>query len=617
MKTKRTKTNKIAVFFGEVVSFVQLISKGNHKVLPTILAGGACGAAVTYLNLFFSARILNQLIAGSYQDGLLSVGLLLGSQFAAGLVEKACDQVVEGLCESCTQNVKQRMAGKGFSLEYEQFEKQETMDALRRANNSTVGFGGIDMQVRVLYWLTQHFFGVLYALQFIIVLFLQVDGSNRNFFTSYASTIVLLLLYVVLIWGNLQIAKGMQRVQENCSWANDKNNSMMGYFFNMILDEKNGKDIRINGLRAQFMEKYKGLCKKCTGIYMETGKKEGLLMSVVGMDTQIAAGLSYLFVGAKAFYGIIGIGDVLLYAGSINRAMEHIVELMNNISNFSYRASILKTFEEFINRPDLSYDGTLPIEKRDDGEYEFAFHDVSFYYPGTTQEILSHVTLTFQIGEKLALVGRNGAGKTTLIKLLCRLYEPTDGYITLNGIDIRKYNYQEYTRAFSVVFQDFQIFSLPVLENIAAGEVAEEGRAWQALEQVGLKERVEKLPEGIFTQLYNNNGTGVDISGGEAQRLAIARALYKDSPFVILDEPTAALDPIAEAQIYENFNELVGRRSAIYISHRMSSCRFCDRIMVLEQGRIAESGTHEQLLKQKGIYAELFGIQAKYYVTGR
>ena len=261
----------------------------------------------------------------------------------------------------------------------------------------------------------------------------------------------------------------------------------------------------------------------------------------------------------------------------------------------------------------MNYDGTLPIEKRDDGQHEFEFHDVSFSYPGTAERVLSHVNLKFQIGEKTALVGRNGAGKTTLIKLLCRLYEPTEGVITLNGIDIKKYNYKEYTKAFSVVFQDFEIFSLPLGENVACAAEYDKEQVWAALEKASINERVERMEDGLCSQLYNNNGKGIDLSGGEAQRLAIARALYKDAPFLILDEPTAALDPIAEAEIYEHFNEMVEHKTAVYISHRMSSCKFCDRIVVLNQGEIAESGTHEQLLSKKGIYAALYETQTQYY----
>ena len=214
----------------------------------------------------------------------------------------------------------------------------------------------------------------------------------------------------------------------------------------------------------------------------------------------------------------------------------------------------------------------------------------------------------------MAIVGKNGAGKTTLIKLLCRLYEPTKGYITLNGIDIRKYNYKEYVQCFSVVFQDFALFSMPLDENVAGCEDIENDRLENVLIEVDLKERIDKMNDGVKTQLYNNNGEGVDISGGEAQRLAIARALYKDAPFVILDEPTAALDPIAESEIYDNFNSMISNKTAIYISHRMSSCKFCNVIIVLDKGKIVECGSHDELLEQKGIYAELYDTQAQYYL---
>ena len=226
---------------------------------------------------------------------------------------------------------------------------------------------------------------------------------------------------------------------------------------------------------------------------------------------------------------------------------------------------------------------------------------------------LNDVSLNIEEGEFVFIVGDSGSGKSTLIKLLLKELEPTEGTITLNGIDIWKYNYEEYTRAFSVVFQDFAMFSLPVGENIAASSAVDEERAWEVLDQVELSGRVRAMKDGLKTQLYNNNGAGVDVSGGEAQRLAIARALYKDAPFVILDEPTAALDPIAEAQIYENFNEMVRNTTAIYISHRMSSCKFCDRIVVLDAGNIAEMGTHDTLLAENGIYARLYQTQAQYY----
>ena len=216
-------------------------------------------------------------------------------------------------------------------------------------------------------------------------------------------------------------------------------------------------------------------------------------------------------------------------------------------------------------------------------------------------------------GEKIALVGPNGAGKTTLILLLCRLYEPTHGRILLNGIDIREYDYEEYLAMFGVVFQDFKLFAMTVAENVAASEEYDEREIEEVLEKAGIWERVQKMEQGIHNPLYNVGIKGVEVSGGEAQKIAIARALYKKAPFIILDEPTSALDPMAEYEIYSSFDRLIQDRMAVYISHRMSSCRFCQRIIVLKDGQVQEQGTHEELIEKDGIYAMMWNAQAQNY----
>lgn len=220
-----------------------------------------------------------------------------------------------------------------------------------------------------------------------------------------------------------------------------------------------------------------------------------------------------------------------------------------------------------------------------------------------------------RIGKRLAVVGRNGSGKTTFIKLLCRLYDPTEGEILLNGINIRKYNYLDYMSIFSVVFQDFKLFAFSLGQNVAAGVDYDKERAETCLIKAGFGERLAMMPEGTETYLYRDFcDNGVDISGGEAQKIAIARALYKDSPFIVLDEPTAALDPVAEAEIYSKFGEIVEDKTAIYISHRLSSCRFCDDILVFDEGRIVQQGSHDRLVADGGgKYYELWNAQAQYY----
>ncbi|MDE7031510.1 MAG: ABC transporter ATP-binding protein/permease [Lachnospiraceae bacterium] len=230
--------------------------------------------------------------------------------------------------------------------------------------------------------------------------------------------------------------------------------------------------------------------------------------------------------------------------------------------------------------------------------------------------MLKDVSFKFQVGRRFAIVGMNGSGKTTLIKLICRLYEPSEGAILLNGVDIRKYAYQEYVSIFSVVFQDFKLFSFSLAQNVAAGVEYDAARVRACLDKVGFGARLSRMPKGIETSLYKDfERDGIEPSGGEAQKIALARAVYKNAPFIILDEPTAALDPVAEAEVYAAFNEIVGGRTAVYISHRLSSCRFCDQIMVFHEGALVQQGTHSELVTQTGgKYAELWNAQAQYYI---
>lgn len=240
--------------------------------------------------------------------------------------------------------------------------------------------------------------------------------------------------------------------------------------------------------------------------------------------------------------------------------------------------------------------------------------DVSFRYPNTETWALRHVNMKFQVGSRLAVVGENGSGKTTFIKLLCRLYDPTQGEILLNGIDIRKYSYRQYIDLFSVVFQDFQLLAFPLGQNVAAAVEVDKGRAARCLEMAGFGKRLAALPQGLETPLYKEfDESGVQVSRGEAQKIALARALYKDAPFVVLDEPTAALDPVAEMEVYENFDKIVGDKTAVYISHRLSSCRFCDDITVFDHGHIVQQGSHDALVEAPGKYQELWHAQAQYY----
>lgn len=343
----------------------------------------------------------------------------------------------------------------------------------------------------------------------------------------------------------------------------------------------------------------------------------GFYSAAGGAVSVIFTGVVYAFVCLKALAGAFGLGSVTQYIASITKVSEGMSGIVSALGFMRNHAPFLELTFRFLDIPNEMYQGSLTVEKRRDRNYQVEFRNVSFKYPGSDSYALHNVNMKFEIGKRLAVVGMNGSGKTTFIKLLCRLYDPTEGKILLNGIDIRKYNYREYMNIFSVVFQDFKLLSLKLGENVASGTDYDKRRVLDCLEKAGFSDRLAEMRDGIDTYLYKDfDDSGVDVSGGEAQKIAIARALYKDAPFIILDEPTAALDPIAEAEIYSKFDEIAGDKTAIYISHRLSSCKFCDEIAVFDKGSVIEQGTHAELVSNTaGKYFELWNAQAMYYTN--
>ena len=342
----------------------------------------------------------------------------------------------------------------------------------------------------------------------------------------------------------------------------------------------------------------------------------GLYSAASAAVSVIFTGIVYAFVCLKALAGAFGLGSVTQYVASITKVSGGMSSLVSNVGLMCNNTPFLELTFDFLDIPNTMYQGSLTVEKRRDRKYQVEFRNVSFKYPGSDNYALRNVNMKFEIGKRLAVVGMNGSGKTTFIKLLCRLYDPTEGEILLNGIDIRKYNYREYMDIFSVVFQDFKLLSLKLGENVAGKVDYDKELVIDCLEKAGFADRFIKMKDGTETYLYKDFDTknGVDVSGGEAQKIAIARALYKDAPFIILDEPTAALDPIAEAEIYGKFDEIAGDKTAIYISHRLSSCKFCDEIAVFHEGGVIQHGTHAELVADvSGKYHELWNAQAQYY----
>lgn len=293
-------------------------------------------------------------------------------------------------------------------------------------------------------------------------------------------------------------------------------------------------------------------------------------------------------------------------------------KIMTGLSVLRKQSLDISAVREFLDYPEtFKMEEGIPIIPDLHIPYQIELRDVSFRYPGAEKDTLTHINLMIRPGEKLAIVGLNGAGKTTLVKLICGFLDPTDGKVLLNNTDIRTYNRRDYYRLFSAVFQDFSVLDVTIAENIAqTDENINSDMMKRCIGQAGLTEKIDSLPDGVNTHLGKVFEDGINLSGGELQRLMLARALYKNAPIIVLDEPTSALDPIAESEIYNKYSELTDGRMAIYISHRLASTRFCDRIILIAEGSIDEEGTHDELIARKGHYADLFEIQGRYYRKG-
>ncbi|MDU5923714.1 MAG: ABC transporter ATP-binding protein [Finegoldia magna] len=325
--------------------------------------------------------------------------------------------------------------------------------------------------------------------------------------------------------------------------------------------------------------------------------------------------LIYLVVVSKSLLGAISIGMLSQYLGSLINFTSNLSKFLEGVAMYKTNTPYAELMMDYLHKKSEFYNGSLTTEKRSDKKYEVEFKNVSFKYPGTDNWVLKNINLKFDLGKKLAIVGQNGCGKTTFVKLLIRFYDVTEGEILLNGIDIKKYRYDEYLKIFSVVFQDFNLFAYPLAQNIASGMDYDEEKVVQSLKDVGMYDDVRKWDKGLDTYLYKDiDENGISVSKGQEQKIAIARALYQDSPFLILDEPTASLDPISEAEIYEKLGEIIKDRTAIFISHRLSSCKFSDKIIVFDKGEIAETGDHDSLISKNGMYKKLWDAQAEFYV---
>lgn len=376
------------------------------------------------------------------------------------------------------------------------------------------------------------------------------------------------------------------------------------------------KDIRMFGLRG-WLEDLWGSTMRLYSAFCAKRERKYIWANIIDIVlTFLRNGIAYAFLIGITVKNGLPASQFLLYFAALSGFAQWVVEILDKLSVMHKQSLDISTIREFLDWDEpFDLNGGERIAFEPNKQYEIRLDDVSFRYPKADKDTLSHINLTVHPGEKLAIVGLNGAGKTTLVKLVCGFLDPTEGRILLNGEDIRKFNRNDYYALFSAVFQEFSVLDVTVKENVAqCVDGIDETRVWQCIDKAGLTEKIKSLPKGIETHLGRRVfKDGVEFSGGQTQRLMLARALYKNAPILVLDEPTAALDPIAENDIYQKYNEMTHGRTSFFISHRLASTRFCDRIIFVDDGKIAEEGTHDELLKNGGGYAYMFEVQSKYY----
>lgn len=587
------------------------------RLIPTAVTVAIVTAVMPFVNIWFTSKIIDLLAGGADMKSLaLYIGLAVGINAMLFFINYYLGDM-QFVYRSLMYNKElQRISSKLFGIEYQKLECSEFKELVHKHSEAQDRVFSSFVQLT---WMMRDFISgaltVIISVVIVTPLFkIGFKKTGNTFFERPAFLLTIFGAIAVMAVIILVVAVRMNKAWFKASDEYSRLDRIFYYFLNMFSDYNTGKEIRIykeqnlieHTATDRLLSDGERILKRAS---MNTAKQSSF---VAILGALVGFGI-YLFIGVKGLYGLFGIGSLVLYCGAFMQIIGGIMKMAVTFGKTAEMVPLVNYYFEIINRADEMTYGNKALDLS--GGFEIEFKNVSFKYPGAENYALQNVNLKIKNGEHLAVVGRNGSGKTTFIKLMCRLYDVTDGEILINGINIKDYTKDSIIKLYSVVFQDFKIFSTTLKENVCASGDFDEGRFYVCLENADIKERTERMPNKENTYLYKDlDENGIEISGGEAQKLALARALYKDAPIVVLDEPTAALDPIAENEIYSRFNTFVQGKTAIYISHRLSSCAFCDKIAVFNNAKLAETGTHKDLLSAGGKYAELWNAQAKYYI---
>ena len=590
--------------FNNFVYAVKLTWQLNNQFIIAMIVMGVLSAFYMLIGIYIPKIVLalveNKVTTDTMIKVLVAVGIII---LVVKLINTKAQYVGEYAWDKVYKGLVSKYLRKSFTTDFKNMENPDFLDLIERSKHAMYNYQGISGYCR-------RGSNILSNIVLVVIAGAAIAVINP---------LIILVLVVISYFIYKILDSTMEWTKVNFRDAMSSNFRKNYYFSSTARDFKYAKDIRLFKMQ-DFIEQtwkdintvYYAACKKNHRKWVMCEAKmsflrlfQNLLLYVVLIYMVLNKGMS--------------ISDFVLYIGLVASFSTAMTDMFCNMVWMNMNRMELDDFRTFLDwnedKPDIEK-GQGVSNNIGLKQFEFKFENVSFKYPGHEKYVLKNINLTIEAGSKLAVVGINGAGKTTLTKLLMRLYEPTEGRILLNGVDVKKYDRDTYFKIFAPVFQNIEIFAFPVWQNISMKPENEtdKNRTMEALERSGLDEKINKYENKIDTMLLRIfDPNGVDLSGGERQRLAMARALYQNREVLVLDEPTAALDALAEDRMYQEFNQMVKGKTAIFISHRLSSTRFCDKIVMFEDGRIIEEGTHEQLINANGKYRNMFQVQAQYY----
>ncbi len=556
-----------------------------------------------YLEIYLPSLVVSEITNGqTLTHSLLSIGIVMLLIMLGNIIVQALGHIRNSTLGIYRYKMTALVTRKQLSMFYQTYEQKKVRDLANRASNATQMWDGVQPLTDIVY----NGFGMLENLLGYILF-----GSV----ISFASPWLVPILTVAPIVNILSVKAYNKWEYAHRSKMTDLNQKL-GHVEELPDDFAAAKDIRIYSMASWLRECYRDLSDQRSKWDRNVVKKSFLSRIADLVVILIRDGGAYALLIHMLYSGKIGIDEFVLYFAAISSFASWvggIISCWNKANTVSLK---LCDFRDFVDYPEYDESGIAKAADHMNTVPEIEFKNVSFRYDGAEQDTIHDLSLKIKSGEKLALVGLNGAGKTTLVKLLCGLYRPTSGEIFFNGIPLSDFKREDYYKLISPVFQEIRTAFFSLAETVSGKGTAETDleKAETCMRQAGLGAKIDALPDGIHTKLNKKvHENGTELSGGEAQKLMLARALYKDAPLLILDEPTAALDPIAESKIYNEFNVMAKNKTSLFISHRLASTSFCDRIILLENGNITEEGTHQELMGANGTYKGLFDIQSCWY----